>query len=169
VAALRGLGWLSVDADECGDEDSVCAAQSIAAKIRERRGRRVMDKREMVSVEEAREILDASPDLGAAVETGCGVLDNALTGGRQPFDLVIRAMDLLRDVERLARAVIALRAEHAAALDAARREGAEGMRWEASEAAEQWLREVAEVTEDSPADLADAIRALPLDAPGGGS
>lgn len=62
-----------------------------------------------------------------------------------------------------------LRAEHDAALDAARREGAEGMRWEASEAAEQWLREVAEVTEDSPADLADAIRALPLDAPGGGS
>ena len=38
VAALRGLGWLSVDADECGDEDSVCAAQSIAAKIRGREG-----------------------------------------------------------------------------------------------------------------------------------
>ena len=54
-----------------------------------------------------------------------------------------------------------------AALATARREGAEGMRWEASEAAEQWLREVAEVTEDSPADLADAIRALPLDGDGG--
>ena len=38
VAALRGLGGLSVGADECGDEDSVCAAQSIAAKIRGREG-----------------------------------------------------------------------------------------------------------------------------------
>ena len=57
----------------------------------------------------------------------------------------------------------ALRAQ----LATARREGAEEMRWAASEAAEQWLIEVEEVTEDSPADLADAIRALPLDAPGG--
>lgn len=64
-------------------------------------------------------------------------------------------------------AVTAERDDARAALATARREGAEGMRWEASEAAEQWLREVAEVTEDSPADLADAIRALPLDGDGG--
>lgn len=148
-----------------------------------------MDKREMVSVEEAREILDASPDLGAAVETGCGVLDNALTGGRQPFDLVIRAMDLLRDVERLARAVIALRAEHAAALDAARREGAEGMLARCRTAALDAFM-AHPLTMDprhepgcichaiargscSECDRGDAIMAalaaLPLDAPGGGS
>lgn len=144
-----------------------------------------MDKREMVSVEEAREILDASPDLGAAVETGCGVLDNALTGGRQPFDLVIRAMDLLRDVERLARAVIALRAEHAAALDAARREGAEGMQQRCDDALDSLERHYRATERDVKAHVEergaawergaaienahDTIRALPLDAPGGGS
>lgn len=54
-----------------------------------------------------------------------------------------------------------------AALATARREGAEEMRWAASEAAESWLRAVEEVTQDSPADLADTIRALPLDGDGG--
>ena len=32
-------------------------------------------------------------------------------------------------------------------------------RWSCSEFAEKWLREVDEITQDTPADLADAIRA----------
>lgn len=32
-------------------------------------------------------------------------------------------------------------------------------RWACSEFAEKWLREVGEITQDTPADLADAIRA----------
>lgn len=70
-----------------------------------------MDEAKMVSAEEAQMLLDASPDIADAVEAGCDILDNALTSGRQRVE-VRRAMDLLRDVERLARSVIALRAEH---------------------------------------------------------
>ena len=95
--------------------------------------------------------------------------------------------DLVAEVRRLTAALATVTAEHAAALDAARREGAEGMRerlaaiWDTRAAEhdatadrfrasretdlavdyERWAqRDRAEST---------AIRALPLDAPGGGS
>jgi hypothetical protein len=95
--------------------------------------------------------------------------------------------DLVAEVRRLTAALATVTAEHAAALDAARREGAEGMRerlaaiWDTRAAEhdatadrfrasretdlavdyERWAqRDRAEAT---------AIRALPLDAPGGGS
>lgn len=73
-----------------------------------------------------------------------------------------------------------LRAEHAAAFDAARREGAEGMReaavamigrritaWD-DDADECGDEDAATRWEEATA-IRDAIRALPLDAPGGGS
>ena len=73
-----------------------------------------------------------------------------------------------------------LRAEHAAALAAARREGAEGMReaavamigrritaWD-DDADECGDEDAATRWEEATA-IRDAIRALPLDAPGGGS
>jgi hypothetical protein len=60
-----------------------------------------------------------------------------------------------------------LRAEHAAALDAARREGAEGMREACMEACREALRDPIDIAIIGR--VADAIRTLPLDAPGGGS
>lgn len=55
--------------------------------------------------------------------------------------------------------MVRLRAEHASALDAARREGAEGMRQRCAGFADVYGMPM----------LRDAIRTLPLDAPGGGS
>lgn len=137
-----------------------------------------MDEREMVSVKEAREML--SDDARAAVWAGCDVLSNTPAHAYGEAAEVSRAKDLLCDVERLARTVIALRAEHAAALDAARREGAEGMRaaavamigrritaWD-DDADECGDEDAATRWEEATA-IRDAIRALPLDAPGGGS
>ena len=84
------------------------------------------------------------------------------------------------DVPALIAEVRRLRAEHAAALDAARREGAEGMReaavamigrritaWD-DDADECGDEDAATRWEEATA-IRDAIRALPLDAPGGAS
>ena len=146
-----------------------------------------MDKREMVSVEEAQEML--SDDARAAVAAGCDVLWNTPAHAYGQAAEVSRAEDLLCDVERLARTVIALRAEHAAALAAARREGAEGMLARCRTAALDAFM-AHPLTLDprhepgcichaiargscSECDRGDAIMAalaaLPLDAPGGGS
>jgi hypothetical protein len=94
--------------------------------------------------------------------------------------------ELVAEVRRLTAALDAVTAEHAAALDAARREGAEDMRAHAAEAcdafAEDSQRELEEHGDgdygtaqwiqgrESGANVcADLIRTLPLDAPGGGS
>ena len=61
-----------------------------------------MDKREMVSVEEAREML--SDDARAAVAAGCDVLSNTPAHAYGQAAEVSLAEDLLCDVERLARA-----------------------------------------------------------------
>ena len=94
-------------------------------------------------------------------------------------DLMVTA-DLARTVLVLYADLARLRAEHAAALDAARREGAEGMReaavamigrritaWD-DDADECGDEDAATRWEEATA-IRDAIRALPLDAPGGGS
>jgi len=88
--------------------------------------------------------------------------------------------DLVAEVRRLTAALATVTAEHAAALDAARREGAEGMRaaavamigrritaWD-DDADECGDEDAATRWEEATA-IRDAIRALPLDAPGGGS
>ena len=60
-----------------------------------------------------------------------------------------------------------LRAEHAAALATARREGAEGMRAACMEACRDALRDPSDIAIIGR--VAEAIRTLPLDAPGGAS
>ena len=94
---------------------------------------------------------------------------------------------LVAEVRRLTAALATVTAEHAAALDAARREGAEGMRERCADAITARLveavREVREKTyrgTGAEKDIAtavweaidamrDTVRALPLDAPGGAS
>lgn len=65
---------------------------------------------EMVSAEEARAMLDGVPDLGETVAAGQDTLNNAVTGGGRYGVAVLRASELLGDMERLARTVIALHA-----------------------------------------------------------
>jgi len=69
-----------------------------------------MSEREMVSADEARELLDGVPDLAEAVAAGQDTLSNAVTGGGRYGVAVARAGELLGDMERLARTVIALHA-----------------------------------------------------------
>jgi hypothetical protein len=82
-------------------------------------------------------------------------------------DLMVTA-DLARTVLVLYADLARLRAEHAAALDAARREGAEGMRERAVRLLDACGGPRSKLTiEDAIHTVNDA--ALPLDAPGGGS
>ena len=93
---------------------------------------------------------------------------------------------LVAEVRRLTAALDAVTTEHAAALDAARREGAEGMQQRCEETcasiasahAERFVLKTAGGAiyaareygaAKCGAECVDAIRALPLDAPGGGS
>ena len=112
-------------------------------------------------------------------------MDHALRDAAEQAELLQHGAERARDAARadLAR----LRAEHAAALDAARREGAEGMRERCADAITARLveavREVREKTyrgTGAEKDIAtavweaidamrDTVRALPLDAPGGAS
>ena len=92
--------------------------------------------------------------------------------------------DLVAEVRRLTAALATVTAEHAAALDAARREGAEGMQQRCEETcasiasahAERFVLKTAGGAiyaareygaAKCGAECVDAIRALPLDAPGG--
>ncbi len=92
---------------------------------------------------------------------------------------------LVAEVRRLTAALDAVTTEHAAALDAARREGAEGMQQRCDDALDSLERHYRATERDVKAHVEergaawergaaienahDAIRALPLDAPGGGS
>lgn len=81
-----------------------------------------------VSVEEAREMIDGgSVSIAEAVSAGFDLIDSATCSGRYGV-AVHRAGELLNDVERLARTVLALHERHAAEVAQARREGAEAMR-----------------------------------------
>ena len=64
----------------------------------------------MASADEARAMLDGVPDIGETVAAGQDTLGNAVTGGGRYGVAVLRASELLGDMERLARTVIALHA-----------------------------------------------------------
>lgn len=106
-------------------------------------------------------------DEGCPTVWSCG--SDASSRSARDAVLLWIADEAYRDASLLVAEILApgvpTRAE---AIEAARREGAEEMRWQASEAAEAWLRAVEEVTQDSPEDIADAIRDLPLPGDGDG-
>ena len=64
----------------------------------------------MASADEARAMLDGVPDIGETVAAGQDTLNNAVTGGGRYGVAVLRASELLGDMELLARTVIALHA-----------------------------------------------------------
>ena len=68
------------------------------------------NEREMVSADEAQAMLDGVPDLAEVTAAGQDTLSNAVTGGGRYGAAVQRSGELLGDVERLARTVIAMHA-----------------------------------------------------------
>ena len=104
----------------------------------------------------------ADDDTGRCVRDDLAYLcDYRLTAESDPLADAIRERDEARaDLARL-------RAEHAAALATARREGAEGMRAACMEACRDALRDPSDIAIIGR--VAEAIRTLPLDAPGGAS
>ena len=126
-------------------------------------------KAAMISEDEAKEI-GRNALHGARVLIGranaTGIEERRDEYQEHAADLMVTA-DLARTVLVLYADLARLRAEHAAALATARREGAEGMRAACMEACRDALRDPSDIAIIGR--VAEAIRALPLDAPGGGS